>query len=95
MCSAPKAFSNVVSAVPRFVCFISLSAYAPVVSFVEFIRAVYEASTDPSLPPEKQNPTLALGYVKPGGKVIFFAGDQSSEEVDIDSRDKLIVFSRH
>lgn len=61
----------------------------------EFIRAVYEASTDPSLPPEKQNPTLALGYVKPGGKVIFFAGDQSSEEVDIDSRDKLIVFSRH
>lgn len=61
----------------------------------EFIRAVYNASVDPSLPKEKQNQTIALGYVKPGGKMILFEGNQEEFEVKLEKRDKLIVFSNH
>lgn len=61
----------------------------------EFIRAVYAASTDPSIPPEKQNPTLVLGYVKPGGKMVLFEGDQSKIQVELGEKDKIIVFSNH
>ncbi|WP_295768179.1 hypothetical protein [uncultured Holdemania sp.] len=61
----------------------------------EFIRAVYHASLDESLPKEKQNPTIVLGYVKPGGKMILFEGDQSNVKVELDYKDKLIVFSNH
>ena len=61
----------------------------------ELIRALYSASTDGSLPEEKNNPAVALGYVKPGGKLVLFSGDQSAIEVSLDSSDKLIVFSNH
>lgn len=61
----------------------------------EFIRAVYYASIDPSIPLKKQNPSIALGYVKPGGKMVLFNGDQAKIEVELDDKDKLIVFSNH
>ena len=61
----------------------------------QFIRALYNKSTDPSIPPEKQNPTIALGYVKPGGRMVLFEGDQSSIKVELEEKDKIIVFSNH
>ena len=61
----------------------------------EFIRAVYDASTDESIPKEKQNPTVALGYVKHGGEMVLFSGDQAQIEVELEERDKIIVFSNH
>ncbi len=61
----------------------------------ELIRAVYDASVDPTLPKERQNPTVALGYVKPGGRMILFEGDQANIYVSIEENDKLIVFSNH
>lgn len=61
----------------------------------EFIRAVYDASTDESIPKEKQNPTIALGYVKHGGEMVLFSGDQAQIEVELEERDKIIVFSNH
>lgn len=57
----------------------------------EFIRAVLEATTTEGI----HNPTMVLGYVKPGGKMILFQGDQSSIPVHFEPRDKLIVFSNH
>lgn len=61
----------------------------------QFIRAVYYASIDPSIPKEKQNPTIPLGYVKPGGEMVVFGGNQSEINVKLEQRDKLIVFSNH
>ena len=61
----------------------------------EFIRAVYYASVDPAVPKDRQNPTIALGYVKPGGKMVLFEGDQSEIKVELEKRDKIIVFSNH
>ena len=60
-----------------------------------FIRAVFEASVSPDLPPEKRNPTVALGYVKPGGRMVLFEGDQAMTPVVLGKKDKLIVFSNH
>ena len=60
----------------------------------EFVRAVFEASVDKSLK-NKINPTIVLGYVKPGGKMVLFSGDQSEIRVELDKKDKLIVFSNH
>lgn len=62
---------------------------------LQFIRAVYSASTDPSIPKENQNPTIPLGYVKAGGEMVIFAGEQSDIRVELDPKDKLIVFSNH
>lgn len=61
----------------------------------QFIRAVYYASVDDSIPTEKQNPSIVLGYVKPGGKMVLFNGDQSLNNVELDEKDKLIIFSNH
>lgn len=61
----------------------------------EFVRAVYAASVDPSVPKEKQCPTLVLGYVKPGGRMTLFCGDLSQIDVVLEERDKLIIFSNH
>ncbi len=61
----------------------------------ELIRAVYDASSDESLPEEQRNPTVVLGYVKHGGPMVLFAGDQAAERVRLEKRDKIIVFSRH
>ena len=61
----------------------------------EFIRSLYYASVDPSIPESKRNPTIALGYVKPGGRMILFEGDQDSTRVELEEKDKIIVFSNH
>lgn len=61
----------------------------------EFIRAVYRASVDESLPKEKRNPTIVLGYVKPGGRMVLFHGNQEHIPVKLEEKDKLIVFSNH
>lgn len=58
------------------------------------VRAVYKESIDK----EKfgySNPTIVLGYVKPGGKIDLFGGDLSQIKVSLDERDKLILFSAH
>lgn len=60
-----------------------------------FIRAVYEATSDPSLPIEKRNPAVALGFVKADGTLHLFGGDQSQYPVELEEKDKLIVFSAH
>ena len=61
----------------------------------EFVHAVWNSSIDSSIPKEEQNPTIALGYVKPGGKVRLFGRDQSSVKMKLDMRDKVIVFTNH
>lgn len=61
----------------------------------EFVRAVFEASIDESIPAQKRNPTITLGYVKQNGEMFLFSGNQSNKEVEIDINDKLIVFSNH
>lgn len=61
----------------------------------ELIRALLTASTDESLPPDKRNFAIALGYVKPGGKMILFCRDQADLTVQLEEKDKLIVFSNH
>lgn len=61
----------------------------------QFIRAVYDASVDASLSEDQRNPTVALGYVKPGGRMVLFSGDQAETPVELDERDKLVVFSNH
>ena len=54
----------------------------------QLIRATLEDS-------EKKNPNLVLGYVKPGGRMILFGGDQSAIRVKPEPRDKVILFSNH
>ena len=61
----------------------------------ELIRAVYEASTSEELPPEKRNPAVVLGYVKPGGRTVLFSGDQKDVMIELEEKDKLIVFTNH
>lgn len=61
----------------------------------KFIRAVYNAAVDDSIPLNKQNPSIVLGYVKPGARMVLFSGDQSNIEVNLDVNDKLIIFSNH
>ena len=61
----------------------------------ELIRAVYNASIDESIPADKRYPALVLGYVKPGGKMVLFSGDQADVNVKLDKRDKLIMYSVH
>ena len=61
----------------------------------ELIRAVWKASADPDIPAEERHPALALGYVKPGGQIVFFGKGQSGKTVRLEKRDKLIVFSNH
>ena len=60
----------------------------------ELVRAVFEASVDESLG-DKKNPTVVLGYVKPGGKIILFSGDLTQIDVELEITDKLIMFSSH
>lgn len=58
----------------------------------ELVRAVFKASVDSA---DSRNPTIVLGYVKPGGRMILFEGDQSQIYVSLEPKDKLIVFSNH
>ncbi len=61
----------------------------------ELIRAVYEASADPSVPFENRSCSLVLGYIKKNGKMVLFEGDQTKQTVKLDSTDKIIVFANH
>lgn len=54
----------------------------------ELIRAVWDATKD-------WHPTVVLGYVKPGGYVRLFCGDQETQTVRLAPNDKLIVFTDH
>lgn len=60
----------------------------------QLVRAIYEASLDE----ERMgisNPTVALGYIKPGGKLTLFGGDLTQCKVKLEKRDKIILFSAH
>lgn len=61
----------------------------------EFIRAVYNASVSEELPEDRRFPTVVLGYVKPGGETVLFAGDQAETEVNLTKNDKIVVYSNH
>lgn len=60
----------------------------------ELIRAIFAASNDENLPPEKRNPAILLGYVT-AKKVVLFEGDQEKIDVTLSPKDKLILFSAH
>ena len=53
------------------------------------------SAIDRSVPPEKRFPTIVLGYVKPGGKITLFGGDQSKIRLKLNAEDKIIVFTNH
>lgn len=59
------------------------------------IRGVYEASVLSTLPRDKHNPTLLLGYVKANGEMVIFSSDQSQYVVELKPEDKIIVYSTH
>lgn len=54
----------------------------------ELIRAVYDATPD-------DNKSIILGYIKPGGEMVLFSGKQEEINVELDEKDKLIIFSNH
>ena len=60
----------------------------------QLITAVYEASLNEEIT-GYSNPTLVLGYIKPGGKMVIFGDDLSQTQVALEERDKLILFSAH
>ena len=64
-------------------------------SAADLIRSLFHATYDPSLPVNRQNLAILLGYVKPGSGVVLFSGDQSETAVKLESGDKIIVFSNH
>ena len=61
----------------------------------ELVRSIWFASIDPSIPAERRYPTIALGYVKPGGRVSLFGRDQTKKKVKLEKHDKIIVFTNH
>ncbi len=60
----------------------------------KLIRAVYEASVDENTY-GTANPTLILGYIKPGGDMKLFGGDLSQIPVKLEETDKIILFTAH
>ncbi len=60
----------------------------------QLVRAIYNASVDEDRMGVK-NPTIALGYVKPGSIIKLFGGDLTQIEVELEEKDKLILFSSH
>lgn len=61
----------------------------------ELIKAVFEASTDEMIPANERYPTIVLGYVRYGGDIVLFSGDQRQISVELCGNDKLIVFTNH
>ena len=63
----------------------------------QLIRAVYKQSTDPAVFTNQLNPTLLLGYVRPHDTepMHLFTGNQNNIEVELQPKDKLIVYSLH
>ena len=41
------------------------------------------------------NPSVLLGYVQPGGKMVLFSGDRNEMTVALGPKDKLVLFSGH
>lgn len=72
-----------------------LTSVPPKMTVGDFVRAVYNASVDERLPKEKRYPAIVIGYVKPGGRMVLFGGNQENTYIDIDINDKLILFSAH
>lgn len=72
-----------------------LEEVPPKMTAKEFVDALYYASVDPSIPKDQQNPTIVLGYVKPGQEMVLFKGDLAKIEVELDIKDKLVVFTNH
>ena len=60
----------------------------------KLVRAIYDASLDEAIT-GYENPTIMLGYVKPGGKVLIFSGDLTQIKVKLDEKDKLVLFAAH
>lgn len=60
----------------------------------QLVRAVFNESIDA----KKMgyiNPTIVLGYVKPGGNVEIFGGDLTKIDINLEEKDKVILFSAH
>lgn len=60
----------------------------------QLVRAVYEASLDEKVA-GFVNPTIVLGYIKPGGRLVLFSGDLNQIKIELEERDKIILFSAH
>ncbi len=60
----------------------------------QLVRAISEASLNEKITGYK-NLTIALGYVKPGGKIVIFSGDLNQIHVEFEEDDKIILFSAH
>ena len=60
----------------------------------KLVRAVFDASVN-ARNKQESNPTIVLGYVKPGGRVDIFGGDLREINVKLEQKDKLILFSAH
>jgi hypothetical protein len=61
----------------------------------QLIRAVLEETACEHGPGVQPNPTMVLGYVKPGGRMVLFSGNQGKIRVKLEEHDKLILFSNH
>ena len=64
-------------------------------SAAALIREVYRQSTDPTRFRAQLNPTMVLGYVRPHKGMTLFTGNQLDLTVELQPRDKLIVYSLH
>ena len=53
-----------------------------------FVRTIYSQTRE-------ENPTLCIGYVKPGGNIVIFGGDLSKIQVELNEEDKVILFTSH
>ncbi len=60
----------------------------------ELIRAVYAESTKNNAGLVRHM-SLVLGYVKPHGRLVLFTGNQNDISVELEPKDKLIIFSDH
>lgn len=60
----------------------------------ELIRAVYNSSIEGNAG-GVQHESVVLGYVKPGGRLVLFSGNQKKINVSLEPNDKLILFSDH
>lgn len=54
----------------------------------ELIRAVYRDTPD-------DNKSIVVGYVRKGGQMVLFSGNQEKIQVNLCPTDKLILFSNH
>lgn len=60
----------------------------------ELIHAVYAASIEDNSE-DVQHMSVVLGYVKSGGRLVLFSGNQKKIKVSLEPQDKLIIFSDH